>query len=332
MGAWGEGVAIDDPVESLKVVATYSEEFDKAFPIPPDCGPFPLPLGYTCSCIVVSYWCAIISKEPCVPPSPGCLLVTVWIEADLAITIYDFYGVPVHTFDAVLDKYVTVEAHDIGTPDIFPQIITLGSTSCFISDGLSPRVNCHFQLEFEVLDSFDLIRGPDRIISEFTGTPHEAVRLCSVQVRVGKTFQPTSSGILTTAPAPPRTVTSVATCVATIYPDGIHIVEIGGVVLARFSATIWWVVGLDNSSMAVLWTAVTVQGDLGPSGQMKVIPASWTVPALTCTGVGIGPGGAYVTGVLQVGAMSCGVCENKSLKTALDPDDPHPVQDPIDCP
>lgn len=330
MGARGESVGSPGPIESLKVVATYSEEFQETFPIPPEFGPFPLPAGYTCSSLVTGSWCALTSVVPCVPPAGGCLVVTVLIRTYVAVTIFDFYGVPIGTFDTFFDKVVTVEAQDVGTPYVYCEIVTLDSTSCQIVDGLNPVTVCGFDLVLEILDSVDLVRGPEEYINTFTATPNSAVTLCDVQVDAVKTYLTTLSGTLTAFPTPPRTVASIITCFANIYPGSIQVVQAGGNVYLQFNATLWWVVQQDDASVALLSNTVLVQALIGPTGQIKVVPGSWTIPSLTCVNPAIGAGGTSVTGNIQVGPMSVDVCEDKSVTVVLDPEVPDPVGDPID--
>lgn len=175
----------------------------------------------------------------------------------------------------------------------------------------------------------NLTPGPEQIIQTFVGTPSEAVRLCSVQVDVTKTFQMSTSAVIT-VPAPAcHTIQSLISCAAALYPGPVLIVDIGGELYIQFDATIWFTVELDDNSVVLLDQTVTVQGDLGPAADVKVVPPL-PAPALSCVNAGVNPGGISVFGQIQVAAFSVGACELKSVKVVLDPDVPNPVDDPLD--
>lgn len=175
----------------------------------------------------------------------------------------------------------------------------------------------------------NLIPGPEQIIQNFTGTPSKSARLCSVQVQVTKTFQVSTSTVIT-VPAPPgRTIQSLIASAATIYPGTVTVVTIAGHLYIEFNATIWFTVRLDDSSMILLSQTVTVQGDLGLASDVKVVPPLPT-PTLSAINTGVTSGGVSVFGQIQVAPFNVKVCELKSVKVVLDPDVPNPVDDPID--
>lgn len=177
--------------------------------------------------------------------------------------------------------------------------------------------------------SFNLTPGPEQIIQTFTGTPTQSVRLCSVQVDVTKTFQTSTSGVITILAPLGTTIQTLISCAATIFPGPVTIVTIAGELYIQFNATIWFTVQLNNNSVVLLSQTVTVQGDLGPAADVKVVPPL-TTPTLTCINTGLNPGGVSVFGQIQVAAFNVEACELKSVQVVLDPDVPNPVDNPID--
>jgi len=175
----------------------------------------------------------------------------------------------------------------------------------------------------------NLTPGPETILQDFSGTPSQAVRLCSVQVSVTKSFLESLSAVIT-IPAPQgHTILNLISCAATIYPGAVSVVVIGGELYIEFNATIWFTVELDDHSVVVLSQTATVQGDLGAETDVKVVPPLPT-PSLSSTDTAVGPGGENVSGKIQVAAFDVETCELKSVKVVLDPDVPNPVDDPID--
>jgi len=175
----------------------------------------------------------------------------------------------------------------------------------------------------------NLTPGPEEIIQTFSGTPHEALWLCSVQVAVTKTFVLSTSAVITILAPTGRTIAVLHGSASTIYPGVVTTVTIAGELYIQFSATIWHTVELDNHNVVVVSSAVTVQGDLGLASDVKVVPPLPT-PVLTATGTGVDTGGVSVHGQIQVAAFDVGTCALKSVKVVLDPDVANPVDDPID--
>lgn len=176
----------------------------------------------------------------------------------------------------------------------------------------------------------NLTPGADSFLQTFAGTPSSAVRLCSVEVLVTKSFQATTSGVITVAAPAGRTIQQIISCAATIFPGTMQIVDVAGTLEVQFNATIYFTVLLDDNSVVLLQATRTVQGVLGPTNQIKVTAGGCTTPTLTCTGTGITPGGGSVFGQIQIGPFTCQTCQLKSVKVVLDPDVPNPVGNPID--
>lgn len=176
----------------------------------------------------------------------------------------------------------------------------------------------------------NLTPGTDTFLQSFTGTPSSSVRLCSVEVLVTKSFQATTSDVITVSAPAGRTVQQIISCAATMYPGAMQIVNVGGTLEVQFNTTIYFAVLMDDNSVTLLQATRTVQGVLGPADQIKVTPAGCTTPTLSCTGTGISPDGTSVFGQIQIGPFTCETCQLKSVKVVLDPDVANPVDNPID--
>jgi hypothetical protein len=168
------------------------------------------------------------------------------------------------------------------------------------------------------------------MIQNFVGVSSQAVRLCSVQVNVTKSFLTSTSNVIT-IPAPTGlTITNLISCAAAIFPGTIQVVDVAGTLEVQFNASIFFTVQLHNNNVILLSDTITVQGVLGPTSEVKVTSGGCTVPTLSCINSSIGPGGASISGQIQVGPFTCETCQLKSVKVVLDPDVPDPVGPPID--
>lgn len=180
------------------------------------------------------------------------------------------------------------------------------------------------------MGDLELLIGEDELLQTFEGTPNQSVRLCSVQVRVTKNFLETTSDPITINAPEGRTIEEIVGTEASVYPGDVDIVEIDGILYVEFNASIWIAVCLDDDSCVMLSDTITVQGEIGPSDEIKVVNGEIPEPHLECIDCAVDPGGASVTGKIRVPSFEVVTAQLKSVKVVLDPDVVDPVGDPID--
>jgi hypothetical protein len=155
----------------------------------------------------------------------------------------------------------------------------------------------------------------------FSGTPSESVLLTSVPLNVEKQFAAATSELLTINAPAGRTIASIVSVFANMYPMGMTISELSGNYVLQFNATINFTVTLDDANTVILSNTIGVIGEIGSVADIPIVPAPpATAPVIGTSDTGIVSGGSAVEGKITVGAFTMNVTQLMELHVVIDPD------------
>ena len=127
------------------------DHFHVTVGVPEECGPFPLPLGYSCEFIVVHTQCNLTPIGPCTPPLPNCVKASCNESISVETVIRDFYGVEMCRFEASIPHAEEVDVTAQPGEDLVGQ---LRNMDIHIEPFLGGLVGDHEDLE--VCVNFDV--------------------------------------------------------------------------------------------------------------------------------------------------------------------------------
>ena len=157
----------------------------------------------------------------------------------------------------------------------------------------------------------------DHSLTPISGAPTDYVTLGAVEIKVTKSFDPTTSSKITLNSPSGENIINLINTTTTIYPGTVQIIDVSGMLYIEFNVRIFFNVECASGLVTLLSDTITVQGELGKAGEVRPISSTIKVPTTKAINTGFTESTVY--GDIHVGTFSCDICKLKSVKVMIDP-------------